>query len=540
MWVVSNGKELLLIDAGLKFPSDDMYGVNFLLPKIDYIVTHQEKIAGIVLTHAHEDHVGGLVPLLEELDDPPPIYATELTLGLLEERITDVEEVYEKLLIPVKGREKLQIGSFEVEFLHVCHSISGALGLAIQTDKGAIVFTGDFKMDPTPIDQQPTDYYKFAELGEKGVLALVSDSTNATRPGYTPSEKEVAQNFVNAFYRAKGRIIIATFASSLHRIQQIINRCSEFERKIAFIGRSMERMTTKAMELGYLNCADDLIIKAEQIDNYPPEKIVIVTTGSQGEPTAALSLMASGRYRQISVVEGDTIILSANRIPGNERSIFQNVDRLMEKGAQVLYETRKGLHASGHASQEELKLMLNLTRPQYFIPTHGEYRQMQGHAELAYITGIAKENVFLMAIGDRLELTEEGTKLGTPVPSGEIMVAGRGLGYLDQKELKERHKMVKDGVVFASCSYNGNGELSTRPRISSRGFIVEDDPEELYQESAKFLEQQWEKKIYAADKNVEQLENRLSETLGRFIYAKTRRRPVIIPLLQNVGDQENV
>lgn len=541
MWLVKNDEDMLLIDAGLKFPSDDMYGVDFLLPDISYVLEHQSKLRGIILTHAHEDHVGGLTSLLEQLETPPNIYASELTLGMLEDRITDIDASYANLLQKVEGRDLRKIGGFDVTFMHVCHSISGALGLAVHTDLGAIVFTGDFKMDPTPIDMQPTDYFKFAEYGEKGVLMLISDSTNATNPGHTISEQEVAQSFRNAFYRAKGRIIIATFASSLHRIQQIVNRCVEFDRKIAFVGRSMERNTAKAQSMGYLKYPEDTVIKADELGNYPDEKVAVLTTGSQGEPMAALSRMAIGKFNPVSIKSGDTVIISATPIPGNERSIYQNINLLSEKGAILLYEGRQGLHASGHASQEELKLMLNLCKPKYFIPTHGEYRQMLRHSELAQATGVPVENVFLLDLGERLEITAEGAKVTEKVAAGEIMVAGRGHGFLDEKELRERHRLVKDGVVFASLTVDSSGALVADPRLISKGFIIEDNREELYNEVSSALRTSMNRQLekWAKSDKIptrEDTEKWANDHLSRIIHHRTRRRPVIIPLVHQLGE----
>lgn len=541
MWLVFKDDDFIMIDAGLKFPSDDMYGVDFLLPDMSYVLENQANFHGIVLTHAHEDHVGALTSLLEQLENAPPIYGSELTLGLLSDRITEIDPTHEKLLVKIESRQRLEIGPFEVDFMHVCHSISGAVGLAIRTPDGSIVFTGDFKMDPTPIDMQPTDYFKFAQLGEEGVLLLVSDSTNACNPGHTISEHDVAQSFRSAFLQAKGRIIIATFASSLHRIQQIIDRCEEFGRRIAIVGRSMERNTAKANELGFLNLPNHLIIKAEEADSFPPEKVVVLTTGSQGEPMAALSRMANGRYNLVSIKRGDTVIISATPIPGNEKSIYQNINQLFERGANVLYESRRGLHASGHASQEELKLMLNLTSPRYFIPTHGEYRMMKRHGELAEATGVPAENIFLLDLGERLLVSAAEATKGKRLPYGEIMVAGRGLGYLDPKELKERHKLVKNGVLLASVTVDELGNPVSVPRVSSKGFIIEEEPEALYLEVAELLYQalqkqseKWVKQDRAPKR--EDCESWVNDHLSRIIHHKTRRRPMIIPVVHFQGE----
>ncbi|MBF2052706.1 MAG: ribonuclease J [Candidatus Sericytochromatia bacterium] len=538
MWLVSQGDEMIMVDAGLKFPSEDMYGVNHLLPDFSYVLEHQRQLKAVILTHAHEDHVGALVPLYEQLDHPPPLYASEMTIGLLGERVTDINPQYADLLQTIQPRERHQIGSFDVEFLHVCHSISGAIGLAIHTPDGAIVFTGDFKMDPTPIDQQPTDYFKFAQLGEDGVLLLISDSTNAANPGYTISEQEVAQGFRNAFYRAKGRIIIATFASSLHRIQQIVQRCEEFGRRVAFVGRSMERMTARAQELGYLKLPPGLELSHDEIDSLPPEKVAIVTTGSQGEPMAALSRMAAGRYNAVSIQAGDTVIISATPIPGNERSVYKNINLLLERGAEVLHESRLGLHASGHASQEELKLMLNLTRPRYFIPTHGEYRQMSRHADLAKATGVPADHIFLLDIGQRLSVSAAKAEVTEKIPSGVVMVAGHGTGYLEQKELRERHRLVKDGVLLVSLSVDVNGQPLGAPRLSSKGFIIDEDAN-LYEEVAERLLQAIEKQLekwQGQDRvpTLKDTESWLNDHLSRIIQQKTRRKPVIIPLVHQL------
>ncbi|MGV3527127.1 MAG: ribonuclease J [Candidatus Sericytochromatia bacterium] len=543
-WLVSNGSEMLIIDCGLKFPSDDMYGVDYLLPDFSYVIKHQEQLKGIILTHAHEDHVGGLTTLLGQLESPPPIYASELTLGLLEERITDIKPEFKDLLTQIAGREQHDIGAFKVEFLHVCHSISGAIGLAIHTPDGAIVFTGDFKMDPTPIDQQPTDYYRFAALGEAGVMVLISDSTNATNPGHTISETEVAQGFRTAFAQAKGRLIIATFASSLHRIQQVVNRCAEYGRHLAFVGRSMERMAVRAHELGFLTYPEGLVIMPEAIDSYPEDKVAVMTTGSQGEPMAALSRMAQGKSHAITIKKGDTVIISATPIPGNERSVFQNINLLMEKGAEVLYESRRGLHASGHASQEELKLMLNLTRPRYFIPTHGEYRQMSHHARLAEATGVPSERIFMLDLGERLSMDGESAHVSEKVTAGEVMVAGRGAGYLDEKELRERHRLVKDGVLFASLTIDGAGRPVSPPRLRSKGFIIEDEPDDLFEEVAGLVMQSVQKHVDKWQKtdrlpSREDAERWVSDHLSRIIHHKTRRRPVVIPLVQQLDHVQN-
>lgn len=535
MWVLRYGDDIIILDAGLKFPSEDMYGVDYLLPDISYLLANQQHIRGVILTHAHEDHVGGLGRLLKELEEVPPVYASELTLGLLDEKLREAKVLEKTPLYPIKPRDSFRLGNFKIDCIHVCHSISGALGFAIHTPVGTVIFTGDFKFDQTPIDQAPTDYFKFAEYGENGVLVLMSDSTNATRPGYTISEKEVAQNFVNTFHRSKGRIIIATFASSLHRIQQIVRLSAEFGRKVAFVGRNMERITARAHQLGYLDYLDENVIKPSEIHDYEPDKLTIITTGSQGEPMAVLSRMANGDYRQIRIQEGDTVVISAHPIPGNERSVYRNVSQLLERGAEVVYESWRGIHASGHASQEELKMMLNLTQPRFFIPMHGEYVHMLRHAELAIATGIPKERILLPDIGDVSVFTPDEAKLDGTVASGVLMVAGSGAGYLEAHKLTERQKLVQDGILVVACSVDANGQLIGSPKLLSKGVIVNGDTQALYDEGGQSIRAFFQKQAEGRTLSLTEVDKMIVDSLGNFCYHRIKRRPFIIPLVTQIG-----
>ena len=424
MWVVEYNQEILVIDAGLMFPEEEMLGIDIVIPDLTYLLEHAPQVKGIILTHGHEDHIGALPYVLRQLS--VPVYGTKLTLGLAEGKLREHGLDGEAQLIPVRAGESRQIGQFKVDFINVNHSIAGVVAVAVHTPVGTIVHTADFKFDHTPVDGVVSDFRKFAELGDQGVLALLSDSTNVERPGYTPSERVLSESFEEYFRQAHGRIIVASFASNIHRVQQVVDAAAAHGRKVAFTGRSMVNVATIAMDLGYLQIPTGMLIEVEEIDTLPPDRVVIITTGSQGEPMSALSRMANSDHRRISIVPGDTVIISASAIPGNEKLVARTINYLFKQGARVIYEAISGVHVSGHASQEELKLMLNLVRPKFFIPIHGEYRHLVQHAELAAEVCVPRENIFIPENGDVLEFTAETGRVTGKVAAGPVLVDGLG------------------------------------------------------------------------------------------------------------------
>src|SRR5690606_30429134 len=426
MTAIESQGEILVIDAGVMFPEDEMPGVDLVIPDITYLVERKDRVRGIVLTHGHEDHIGALPYVLPQL--PVPVYGTRLTLGLVEAKLEEHGLLSEARLREVRAGESRTIGRFEVEFIHVNHSIADDVALAIHTPAGTILYMTDFKFDQTPIDGKVTDLQKLAELGRKGVLLLMADSTNAERPGYTLSERVVGETLMDVFSRTRGRILVATFASNIHRIQQVVDAAHHHRRKLAVVGRSMVNVVGIATRLGYLNIPDGMLVPVEEIGRYKPHQMTILTTGSQGEPMSALSRMAAQEHRNVSILPGDTVIISANPIPGNERVVGRVIDRLLKLGAEVIHSPFSGIHASGHASQEELKFLLNLVRPKFFVPIHGEYRMLVTHKRLAMAVGIPEENIQLAENGDRLELTPDSLRVAERVPSGQVLVDGLGVG----------------------------------------------------------------------------------------------------------------
>jgi len=535
MTVLRYEDDILIIDAGLGFPSEEHYGVDYTLPDISYLIENQELIRGIVLTHGHEDHIGGLRDFLNSLDILPPIYGTKLTLGLVEDKISTKKFLEKLSLRIIKPRHKVQLGCFGVEFIKVCHSIPDAVGLGIKTPVGNIVHTGDFKLDATPIDNEPTDLYKFAEYGEKGVLLLMSDSTNATKQGFTLSEREVGAPLTNFIGSAEGRVIVTTFASNVHRIQQILDISARFNRKVALIGRSMERVTKKAINLGYINNKATLI-KVSDIDNIKDNEVTILTTGSQGEPMSVLNRISTGEHR-IKIKENDTVIISAVPIPGNEKLVFNTINKLFDKGASVLYESYNCLHVSGHASLEELKLMMSLIKPKYFVPVHGENRHLIQHADIAELLNVEHSNIFILSNGDILSVRPEKSEVIGKMPVPKILVDGSGVGYVGKDILQDRHTLSKEGVVFVSLTIDEKFKIVSEPKITSKGFIIDGDFKKFYDDGGKYLSDNLEeflKDSKDTELDMSDIEEAIKEIVRDYSYSVTKRKTIVIPIVNQI------
>ena len=530
--VVRCGDEIIVIDCGLMFPDDEMLGIDLVIPDITYLLENIDLVKAIVLTHGHEDHIGALPYVLRNLN--VPVYGTKLTLGILEGRLKE-NNVDSSSLVPVKPGDLIHIGCFKVGFVNVSHSIADAVALYIKTPLGTIVHTGDFKLDQTPVDGKVTDFHKFAELGDQGVLVMLADSTNAERPGHTLSEKTVGVAFDEAFRNIKDRIIIATFSSNVHRIQQVIDTAHKYNRKVAVLGRSMVNVSNISAELGYLNIPDGVLIDIDEINNYPPSNIVIITTGSQGEPMSALTRMSTSDHRKVGIVPGDTVIISATPIPGNEKLVSRTIDNLLKQGANVIYEKTSGIHVSGHASQEELKLIHNLVRPKFFIPVHGEYRHLRKHAMLAQDLGMPKENVFVAENGNIIEFTKEKGGIVGKVPSGIVLVDGLGVGDVGNIVLRDRRQLSQDGILIIVVTMDKEmGAVVAGPDIVSRGFVYVRESEELMEEAKGKVKMALEK---CEDNNITEwavIKSNVRDALGRYLYERTRRRPMILPIIMEI------
>ena len=471
--------DIIVVDCGVAFPEDDMLGIDLVIPDFSYLVKNQDRIKGVVITHGHEDHIGSLPYLLKEIN--VPIYATKLTCGLIQNKLEE-HHLNKVSLNVVNQGQTIVLGKFRVEFIRSCHSIPDSVAIAIHTPVGTVVHTGDFKIDYTPIDDQKIDLGRLAELGNKGVLALLSDSTNSERKGYTMSESTVGEVFNKLFFNCKKRIVVATFASNMHRVQQIVNSAVENNRKIAVCGRSMIRMIETSVELGYIHCPKDLFIDVDMIKNYRDDQLVIITTGSQGEPMSALTRMATGEHRKVNISSNDLVIISATPIPGNEKFVAKVIDDLMKIGAEVVYSALADVHVSGHACQEEQKLMISLVRPKYFIPVHGEYRQLIAHRNTARLMGISAENVLLMKNGKILELNEREAKFTTSVTSGNVMVDGLGVGDVGNIVLRDRQHLSQDGLIIVTVTMDSKGKVVAGPDVISRGFVYVRESENLMEE----------------------------------------------------------
>ncbi len=532
MTVVRVGDEILVIDSGLMFPEEDMLGVDLVIPDISYLLENRDMIKAIVLTHGHEDHIGALPYVLKQLN--VPVYGTRLTLGILEGRLKE-NGVDSSNLHSVMQGDIINVGCFSVGFIRVNHSIPDAVGLSIKTPVGMIVHTGDFKLDYTPIDGKMTDFRRFSELGNKGVLLMMADSTNAERAGHTPSESTVGASFDKAFHGARSRIIVATFSSNVHRIQQVIDTAVRYKRKVAILGRSMVNVVTISLELGYITAPEGTIIDIDEINNYRAEQIVIVTTGSQGEPMSALTRMAMSDHRKVTIVPDDTVIISATPIPGNEKLVSKTIDNLMRLGANVVYGRDKEVHVSGHASREELKLMHNLVRPKFFIPVHGEYHHLVQHAKLAQELGMPKDHIFLGENGYVFEFTRDKGQIAGKVTAGMVMVDGLGVGDVGNIVLRDRRQLSQDGILIIVIAMDrASNTVVGGPDIVSRGFVYVRESEALMDEARARVEQALDRCQDEGVKEWAAIKANVRDALGRYLFEKTRRRPMILPIIQEV------
>src|SRR5208283_178651 len=485
MTVFQYADDMIIVDAGMMFPEEDMLGVDLVIPDFTYILENMEKVRGIILAHGHEDHTGALPFLLKEID--VPVFGTPLTLALVREKLNE-HGMQHVALMPVKPRGTITLGNFFIEFIRVTHSIADGVGLAINTPLGPIIHTGDFRLDPTPVDGELLDFHKFTEYGEKGTLLMLSDSTNAEKGGFTFSEKEVRRAFEDIFSKTSGRIIIATFASNIHRIQQVLDVAVMYNRRVIMCGKSMIANSQIALDLGYLSMPEKTWVKLEHLNDLPDDKVVIITTGSQGEPMSVLSRIAIDEHKHIRIKEGDTVILSARMIPGNERPIGKIINHLMRRGADVKYEKVSDIHVSGHASKEELKLMMNLVKPKYFMPIHGEYRHLKYHARLAEKSGIPKENIFILQNGAVLEITEDGASANENVQSGRTFIDGKEVGGVEDIVLRDRRRLAHDGIVIVLVGIERHTKkVISGPDIISRGFIFEDASQEVINEVRELM-----------------------------------------------------
>jgi len=531
MMVIEVDDEILVIDSGIKFPEEDLHGVDLVIPDISYLLRNRDRISGIALTHGHEDHIGALPFVLKKLN--VPIYGTRMTLGLLQEKLKSHNLYDNAQLKEVTAGSKVQIGSFEVDYIRVNHSIADTCALAVHTPLGAIVYASDFKFDQTPINGKPADIHKFAELGQEGVLALFADSTNVEREGFTNSEKEVGQTLENAFKQADQKLLVASFASNFHRIQQVFNVAQKRGRKVALSGRSMLNNVRIAKELGYLDIPDGLMIDINEVRHLPDEEVVMLTTGSQGEPMAALTRMSRGDHR-IEIQDGDTVMVSATAIPGNAKAVGQTINQLFERGAEVIYEEVSGVHVSGHASREELKWMLNLTQPQYFFPVHGEYRHLHLHANLAKEMGVPQENIFLPDIGDRVVLTKQQGYVQGTVKAGRILVDGSGVGDVGSVVLRDRRLLSENGILMVVVTINSDGEVLAGPDIITRGFVYVRGSEELIEDATRQVEKALEDCERKGITEWSVLKSRIRDSLDDYLYKRTKRSPMILPIIMEV------
>ncbi|MFN2196114.1 MAG: ribonuclease J [Anaerolineales bacterium] len=523
MMSIEYGNNILIVDTGIMFPENDMLGIDYIIPDFQYLLDKRDLIRAIIVTHGHEDHTGAISHVLQQIN--VPIYATPLTRGLLEVKLARGRLLHSAQLNTIQAGETLRIGPFTVEFFHVCHSIPDGVGLGITTPAGLIVHSGDYKFDHTPVDNWPTDYAKLGEFAGRGVLALLADSTNADKPGWTPSERVIDAAFDAAFQGAPGRIIVATFASLISRMEQAARAAQKVQRKMAFVGTSMTENARMARKLGYLDLPDDLIVPLDQALRMPDSKIVLMSTGSQGEPSSILGRLSTGQNRQFDLQSGDTVILSSHPIPGNEETVYRTINRLFKRGANVIYEPIAPVHVSGHASQEEMKLLMHLVKPKFFIPIHGELRHLKQHASLAQEVGIPSENIAVVENGQMIEFHDGELALGERVPGGYVFVDGSGVGDVDHRVMREREMLSRDGVVLVNLMLDRQtGYLLGDPEVISRGFIYEQDAGEVLAATVMHI-------INSLEGHNGNLQKELEQSVKTFLYNETGRRPYVFVTL---------
>ncbi len=535
MYVVQYDQDIVVIDCGLKFPEEEMLGIDVVIPDITYLMENADKVRGILLTHGHEDHIGGLPYVLKHLD--VPVYGTRLTLGLVESKLKEANMLRDTKRILITADSEVKLGKLKATFFRTNHSIPDSVGICVHTPEGTVVHTGDFKFDHTPVNGQFADLHRMAEIGRRGVLVLMSDSTNAERPGHTGSETDVGRELKEIFRKAKQRVVVATFASNIHRIQQVIDAAAATNRKVAVIGRSMVNVVTISSELGYLQVPDGMLIDPDDIGKYAANRVVVLSTGSQGEPMSALTRMARSTHRKVDIMPGDTVIIAATPIPGNERYVGRTIDELFRLGANVIYGTGSGFdaHVSGHGNQEDLKLMLNLMRPKYFIPVHGEYRMLRQHAMLAESVGIDPDNIFIVDNGDTVEIQNGEARRGAKVPAGKVLIDGLGVGDVGNIVLRDRKLLSQDGILVIVVTLSKQeGKVLSGPDIISRGFVYVRESEGLLEEANRIVSNTLSKLMSDNVNEWASLKTHVKEALGRFLYEQTKRRPMILPIIMEV------
>lgn len=525
--------EIIVVDCGLSFPGEELLGIDVVIPDVTYLKRNIEKVKGILFTHGHEDHIGAVPYVLKDVN--VPLYGTKLTLGLIEKKLTEHKGIDNVQLNVVKPGDVVKLGKFSVEYIRVSHSIPDACSLCITTPMGKIVHTGDFKVDYTPIDGQIIDLGRFAEIGREGVLLLMAESTNVERKGYSMSESTVGRSFEDIFRETDSRIIVASFASNIHRVQQIINAAQMYGRKVVFSGRSMVNVSQVAMDLGYLKVNSDTIIDIKDMDRYPENEIVIITTGTQGEPMSALNRMAKAEHRNAEIIPGDLVILSSSPIPGNEKSVKKVINLLYERGADVIYESLADVHVSGHACQEELKLIHSLVKPKYFIPVHGEFTMLKAHEHLALQLGMSREDIFILSNGNPLEITKEGAKTGKPVNSGSVLIDGLGVGDVGNIVLRDRKHLSEDGLMVVVVALNKEtGQIASGPDIISRGFVYVRESEALMDGAREVVDKAIKDCLESNVREWSSLKNSIKNSLKDYLYHHTMRTPMILPIIMEV------